>query len=689
MSDKYGLVLCLLPFLSGSFLHAQEYPRKEYSMERLADELFPIQDIDLNYEELYENIAQMLGNPLDLNKATTEELRSLFILQENQVEEIIRYREENGPYLSVYELQSLYTLDLNTIYKLMPFVQVHDPADQINASLLHRILSEKNNYFITRYERTLEDRKGYLSTTDSASRYAGSPDKLYARFRVNRTGDFSFGFTMEKDAGETIVFDPSRKKTGFDYYSFHGQFLNKGRIRNVIAGDFQAQFGQGLILGGGFGMGKGSETIITMRRSNLGFTPYTSLNEFGFFRGVAISCRVTPSLFIHSFGSHLYRDASLSSDTTSNATFFFSSPLITTGFHRTPTEIARREQLRENNYGAVLQFRKRSLDAGVIIHQTLFNLPVYPAPRLYNQYSFSGDKNTNAGIYLNYTFTNVTFFSEAARTIGKGKALVAGVLGSLTPKLDVSLLYRKYDRDFQSVYSNAVAENTLTQNESGMYWGWKYQFTKAYSLSGYVDLFRFPWLRFRGYAPSNGSEWLLRFNYQPSKTVFIFLQAREENKIRNLSNETTIYQTAIGRKRNYWINLDYAADGRWSFKTRAQFSTYHLTSTTKGFAIMQDVSLNLGKFSVTTRYALFDTDDYDNRQYSYENDVWLAFSFPAYYGVGTRNYILLQYPLTRKIDLWLRWAHTRYTDRDTIGSGSEWINGNTRNDLKFQARIRL
>ncbi|PZR27496.1 MAG: hypothetical protein DI538_25610, partial [Azospira oryzae] len=133
-------------------------------MERLADELFPIQDIDLNYEELYENIAQMLGNPLDLNKATTEELRSLFILQENQVEEIIRYREENGPYLSVYELQSLYTLDLNTIYKLMPFVQVHDPADQINASLLHRILSEKNNYFITRYERTLEDRKGYLST---------------------------------------------------------------------------------------------------------------------------------------------------------------------------------------------------------------------------------------------------------------------------------------------------------------------------------------------------------------------------------------------------------------------------------------------------------------------------------------------------------------------------------------------
>ncbi len=682
-----SILLLFIHFLYGSFLYAQDYPHKEYSLERLADELFPVQDMDLNYEELYENMAQVLANPLDLNKATAEELRSLFILQEDQVEELIRHREENGSYLSVYELQSLHSFDTNTLYKLMPFVQVRDNTNQMDASLLHRIFTEKNNYFVTRYERTLEDRKGYLPETDSASRYAGSPDKWYARFRVNRTGDFSFGFTMEKDAGETIAFDPSNKRMGFDYYSFHAQLQNKGRIKNIITGDYQAQFGQGLVLGGGFGMGKGSETITTVRRSNLGFMPYTSLNEFGFFRGAAVSYRLTPSLFIHSFGSQIYRDANLSSDTTSDESF--SSSMIATGFHRTPNEMAKRKLLRETNYGAVLQFKKRALDGGAIFHQTLFSIPIFRTPSLYNQYSFSGDKNTNVSGYLNYTFNNITFFSEAAQTIGKGKALLAGVLSSLTPQLEVSLLYRKYDRDFQSLYSNAIAENTFPQNESGMYWGWKYLFSKKYSFTGYVDLFRFPWLRFRGYAPSNGNEWLLRFNYQPSKTIFIFLQAREENKIRNLSDETTLYQTTIGRKRNYWINFDYVADTRWSFKTRAQFSTYRLTVTTKGFALMQDVSLNLGKLSFSARYALFDTDDYDNRQYVYENDVWLAFSFPAYYGVGTRHYALIHYKLTQKIDLWLRWAHTRYNDRDAIGSGGEMINGNTRNDLKFQARIRL
>jgi len=53
---------------------------------------------------------------------------------------------------------------------------------------------------------------------------------------------------------------------------------------------------------------------------------------------------------------------------------------------------------------------------------------------------------------------------------------------------------------------------------------------------------------------------------------------------------------------------------------------------------------------------MFDTDDYDNRLYAYESDAWLSFAFPAYYGKGIRNYVLLQYRLTHKIDVWVRWG---------------------------------
>ncbi|MDZ7646332.1 MAG: hypothetical protein U5K54_03635 [Cytophagales bacterium] len=40
---------------------------------------------------------------------------------------------------------------------------------------------------------------------------------------------------------------------------------------------------------------------------------------------------------------------------------------------------------------------------------------------------------------------------------------------------------------------------------------------------------------------------------------------------------------------------------------------------------------------------------YDNRLYVYEKDVWLAFTFPAYYGVGVRNYLLVQYAFTKDL----------------------------------------
>ena len=119
-------------------------------------------------------------------------------------------------------------------------------------------------------------------------------------------------------------------------------------------------------------------------------------------------------------------------------------------------------------------------------------------------------------------------------------------------------------------------------------------------------------------------------------------------------------------------------------------SSYRINGiTTHGMTILQDVSVDFGKLSVAARYSLFDTDDYDNRQYVYERDVWLAYTMPALSGTGIRNYILLQYNINHQFTVWLRYAHTRYTDRDEIGSGADTIYGDERNDIKLQMRLRL
>lgn len=682
---KWGIFFIGLCLIIVTKSYSQNYPRKEFDPSSLVDEIFATQDLDIDYQDLYENYLQLISNPIDLNSITKEQLAAFYILSPQQINSFINYREQAGKLLSVYELQNVEGFTKELFLKLVPFVKVTEAGSVLDKSIFQRISGEKNNYLLLRYALTLEEQQGYAKETDSSRRYAGSPGNFYARFRTSRPGDFSLGFTLEKDAGENINWNPSKKYYGFDYISFHAQIVNKQKIKNLIVGDYQAQFGQGIALGSVFGIGKNGEAVTTVRRSNLGFLPYTSIYEAGYFRGAAITYELVKNFTVHTMLSSRGRDGNLL-DTIQNvlSSFNFS------GLHRTPSELANRNSLTENNLAVVANYKNKSLDAGLIFHTTQFSIPIFRKENQYNQFAFKGGDNTNVGAFLNYSIKNVSIFSEFVQTIQHGQALVAGILASITPKLDISMLYRKFDRNFYSFYSNALAENSIAQNESGFYWGWKYSFSKKYSLAGYVDLFQFPWLKFRNYALSEGSEWLIRFNYKPSKTVSFFLQAREEIRQRNTSADVNLYLTDLGTKRNYWVNLDYSATPYLIFKSRAQFSTFDFSGeSTQGVAVMQDASLDWRKFSMSGRYVLFDTDDFDNRLYVYEKDVWLAFTFPAYSGRGVRHFLVLQYRLSEKIDFWVRWAQTRFTDRDIIGSGGEAILGNSRNDVRFQVRIRF
>src|SRR5690606_41717732 len=92
---------------------------------------------------------------------------------------------------------------------------------------------------------------------------------------------------------------------------------------------------------------------------------------------------------------------------------------------------------------------------------------------------------------------------------------------------------------------------------------------------------------------------------------------------------------------------------------------------TKGYAILQDLNGTWNNFRLSMRFALFDTEDYENRQYIYEKNVLWAFSIPTYYGQGMRYYLLAQYDISNRFTLWARWARTTFTDREEIGSRSE------------------
>lgn len=682
-----------------SLTRAQDYPRKEIDIDNFIQSLFQFQEDDVDYEDFYESLFQLYRDPLDLNTASKEELRNLYILSESHIKNLFDYREKVGRFLSIYELQNIPGFSEELIRQLVPFVTIREKSNTSFDGLLGRIASEENNYLILRYFRVLEQKKGYKPTTDSTvQRYMGSPDVFYTRWRVSRPRDFSIGFTLEKDAGEPLAWDPPTRRYGPDFASYHIVLQNKGRWKNIAIGDYQLQFGQGLLAAAGFNVGKGAETVLTVRRSHLGIRPYSSVLESGFFRGAAATYNLG-SFDLTAFYSNRNIDGNIQqgSDTLETEEDFISSVQIT-GFHRTPNEIRAKSSINEQVYGTNLLYNslKKDFQAGLTFIGTSYSVPLKRTPSDYNQYAFNGKSNYNVGGFFTYTWQNFNFFGEAARSKSGGIGALGGFMASLSPKLDISMLYRYYARDFHSFYGSAFGEAVTTRgarnnNEQGIYWGLKFSPSRKYTFAVYFDHFKFPWLRYQADAPSQGYEYLARFTYKPLKTVTLYAQYRQEMREMNMPDNQTKTDFLTERiRRNALVNLDVAMNKMLSLKSRVQVGKFQFgAKRSTGYVILQDVTVDLKKVKLSTRFAVFDTDDYDTRQYVYEKDVLYSFSFPAYYGTGIRYYLLLEYNFTRRLDCWIRYARTSLRNTDTIGSGLEEIQGNTRSDLRVQVRYKF
>ena len=700
-----ALLVILVSLLGTTAVSAQDYTRRPPDLDRLTQELFAeIQSDQVPYEDLYETLLQYYQTPINLNTATREELRALLLLNENQITTLLSHRAANGDLLSVYELQSIEGYDLRTISRILPFVSVQ--SSNLNAargSLWQRIAREDNNALYLRYERVLQERRGYAPPTlyqgRPTTRYLGSPDKMLIRYRVSHTKDFSVGFALEKDAGEPLTWRPGNGQLGADYVSAHLLLQERGRLKTLALGDYQLQFGQGLLLSSGLGVGKGAETITTLRRSSVGVRAYSSLLENTFFRGGAATVQVAPTLQATAFASHKNVDANLQQTRDSLAQFDeFTSGLLYTGFHRTASEIASRHQLSETIGGGHLGYTSRdgSMAIGATGVFTHYGTPLLKRLEPYNRSEFSGKENLALSLNYTYVWHNLLLFGETARSTGGGLGTVNGLLASLGPTVDAALLVRHYGADFHTFYGNAFSENTRNINETGVYFGLKVRPVARWEASAYYDQFRFPWLRYRASAPTDGHDALVRLAYTPTKTSLLYVQLRQRLKPRDLPTADVIRPIPLpGEQLRQSLLLYYNTAPSPALELRTRLQASRLRDDTglawrHGYVLAQDLSYQLNRaLKLTARYALFDADDYDTRQYVYEQDVLLAVSVPALYGQGTRVYGLAEIRLNRSVTLWLRYAETRYRHQETAGSGLEAIQGALRSEVKAQLRVKI
>ncbi|MCP9754123.1 helix-hairpin-helix domain-containing protein [Lacihabitans sp. CCS-44] len=670
--NKIKFLLVLL-FLVSTKVLGQQINRPEINLDDFILKIAPIQTEDANYEDVYENLFTIYQNPLDLNKADIADLRALFFLTENQVNAIIHHKNKFGNFLSIYELQAVEGLSIDDIRAILPFVQVKNGIGTTRFSNFTKKAVE--HYLVIRADQTLESLAGFKE-----DKFVGSHQRYYTRYRMSHSKDFSIGFVSEKDAGE---------KNFMDYYNFHVQVQNKGVVKNLVVGDYLMQFGQGMIFSAGFAAGKGSEPVYTTRRSNVGIRPYNSVVENGSFRGVANTIK-NGNFEITTMAAINKRDASVDLNEETQDDYF--SSLLSAGFHRTATEIANKNAIKETNFGGNILYKLDHLQVGFSVLHTSFDKTFQKRELLYNRFEFTGDKNTILGPNISLSWQNFNFFGEAARSSSGGFGYITGLVGSLGPKVEWALNLRNYQPNFHTFYGFSFAEGSRTINEKGIYNGLKYIIKKGLEVSAFYDSYSFPWLKYRVDAPSSGHDYQVRILYKPTKIFSQYIAFHKETKERNASDSKAVTHELLQTNRNNLVlGTEYSHHTWLRLQTKLQYNGFKIENTSKsdGYAVIQDIETKFKKCQIKGRIAYFSTDSYDSRIYAYENDVLYAVSFPAYYGKGWRYYLIGKMPIGRNLDAWIRIAQTNVSDRTAIGSGTSEIDGNRKTDLKVQLKYNF
>lgn len=672
------------------------------AIQRTLENLSENNDVQIDFSELVEELESLENNPININSNQIDQLYRLFLINEYQLENIKSYILKYNQLLSVSELLLIDGFTRENIEALLPYIEVK-PIEKQSLPGFKQIAKYSKHEVFMRYQRILETQSGFLDYEDGDnvnSYYLGNPDKYYLKYKLQYSNKFQVGFIAEKDAGEIFINDrknllqqsetnPSFRK-GFDYNSLHFYGQNLGFIKQIAIGDYHLRFGQGLTLWTGLSFGKSADAI-HLKRFESFIKPNTSSNENGFLRGGAIHLgKKNWSAIL--FYSKNKQDATLQRDENG---IEYVSTLLYTGLHRTILELEKNNIIDIQLIGGRFKYIFNRLSLGFTAFQTQLSKDLISDNTPDNLFDFNGRQLTNYGFDYAFKLWKGHFYGEMSLSSNGGKAMINGMDILLNSRMNLSLLYRNYERNYQNLFSSSLAENSTVNNESGFFAGTNIILNKKMRLQAYADFFSFPWLKYEQDSPSRGIEYRAQLFYDYNQNIKMHLKFKYKQKQVNIrstrSGEANYLQDETKSRWQYQIN--YFLNERFELRNRIEIVLYsnETQSENTGFMLYQDInyhSINQ-RFTSNTRFAVFNTDSYSSAIYAYENDVLYAFSIPAYFGQGIRFYQLLNYKLTKQINFWIRYSLSYYPKEKTISSGLDEINGSTKSEIKLQVRFKI
>ena len=579
---------------------------------------------EVPYEQLQSDLYAIHESPIDLNATSDEELTQLYFLSPKQIDDILAYADRH-PFQSLYELRLIPSLEDYEIRDLLPFVKITNNQSQITnyqSPITDKIYPREvfafaKHEIITRVDaRDIE----FFEGTD--------PIFFQTKYRFDYQRRVTFGLQLRRPPG------------GFAKDLQYGAYLQlrdlTPHLHTLVAGNFQASFGQGLVLAPVFHSGK-SMYVESVGQNTEGLRYYSSVDGEGL-HGIGTTIR-------HSFNAYTRLDVS--------ALYSFKHANDTLWHHL---------------LGANITLRHKQFQIQLTAIENIWSDSIHPYRNAaYNQHYFRGRNQAVLGSSVRYNHGWFDAFGEVATSqnfeISNVKSQISNVKSQMSnakwglglvagsrfyPTDGVSLiaLYRYYSPYFDNVLGYAFSESSRLGDENGGYLGFDITRLACWQFVGYADIFRFSGPKYGiPNAPSLGYDVMVEARHIRSDWRLSFrLRAKEKGALSTYSSRA-----------QFDIHT-----GPWAFRTTVE-ANFIPSSVTYGVTVFQDMTLNVSDpFSLHFRLQFFDAREWNNRIYAYEHDVLYAYSIPAVYGLGGRAYLSLRWRIIPQLSLYFRLSETLY-----------------------------
>lgn len=550
---------------------------------------------EVDYEQLQNDLYALHDSPIDLNNTSEEELSQLLFLSPHQIDELLSYADKH-PFESLYELRLIHSLADYEIRNLLPFVEIRKSRDEESTKLYAReVFAHASHELFARVDaRNIEGFEG----TD--------PMYVQTRYRFDYQRRVVMGAQLRRPAGGT--------STDLEYGAYL-QLRDIGHLHSLVAGNFQASFGQGLVFAPVFHSGK-SAYVQSVGQTGEGLRYYSSVDGAG----------------LHGAGATLRWNWGKATRLDASALYSLKRANDSTWHHV---------------IGANLTLRHKRLQVELTAAENIWSDSIHPYRDMnYNRHYFRGRNQAVIGASARYNHGWFDAFAEVATTQNNNWGFGTLVGSRFYPTDGVSLiaLYRYYSPWFDNALGYAFSETSRLGDENGGYLGFDITRLRRWRFSGYADVFYFSGAKYGvPNSPSMGYDVL-------AEAQHIRLDWRIDWRLRaRKKGDLCTYSTRL--------QFDWSRAG-WSLRTTAD-ANY---ATSYGVSLAQDVGYSFSNVPLSLRWRaqFFDAREWANRIYLYEHDVLYSYSIPASYGLGGRFYVCLRWMIIPQLTLYFRASETIY-----------------------------